>query len=105
MQQLDLTATLDGVNFAPATELEEIAQNVRTILTTFKKTVPMDREFGISAETSDLPTAAAQATMTAEIVAAINRFEPRARVVSVDFEGVETEAVVQPKVRIKVNGA
>ncbi len=105
MQQLDITATLDGVNFAPATELEEIAQNVRTILTTFKKTVPMDREFGISAETSDLPIAAAQATMTAEIVAAINRFEPRARVVSVDYEGVETEGVVQPKVRIKVNGA
>ena len=105
MQQLDITATLSGVNFAPATELEEIAQNVRTILTTFKKTVPMDREFGINAATSALPIAAAPDTMTAEIVAAINRFEPRARVVSVDYEGKEAEGIVEPKVRIKVNGA
>ena len=105
MSQLDITATLDGVNFAPASELEEIAQNVRTILTTFKKTVPMDREFGISADTADLPIAAAQAAMTAEIVAAINYYEPRARVVSVDYEGVETDGIVRPKVRIKVNGA
>lgn len=99
--QMDITATLDKIDFAPASEMEEIAQNVRTILTTFQKSVPMDREFGLSAEPSDLPIAAAQAVMTANIVAAINRFEPRAHVIAVDYEGTETEGVIRPKVRIK----
>lgn len=102
---VDVTADIGPVNFAPATELEEILQNVRTILTTLKKSVPMDRDFGISGDVVDLPIATAQAKLTGEIVAAVNKYEPRASVVSVSYEGEEVEGVVKPKVRIKVNGA
>ncbi len=102
---IDVTAEVGKVNFAPATELEEILQNVRTILSTLKKTVPMDREFGISGDIVDLPIATAQAKLTAEIVAAVNKYEPRAAVVSVGYEGEEVEGKVITKVRIKVNGA
>lgn len=102
---VDVTADTGPVNFAPATELEEIIQNVRTILTTLKKSVPMDREFGISGEVVDLPIAVAQAKLTAEIVAAVNKYEPRASVVSVSYEGVETDGKITTKVRIKVDGA
>lgn len=105
MKIIDITAESQEIVFNPATELEEIIQNVRTILTTFKKSVPMDRDFGINASVVDLPIAAAQAAMTADIVAAINRYEPRARVVSVSYEGTEMDGIVRPKVRIKVNGA
>ena len=104
MRVIDITAELGEINFSPGSELEEIAQNVRTILTTYKKTVPMDREFGLNASIVDLPIAAAQAAMTADIVAAINRYEPRAQVVSVSYEGKEAEGIVIPKVRIKING-
>ena len=90
MRIIDITAELGEINFSPGSELEEIAQTVRTILTTLKKSVPI---------------AAAQAAMTADIVAAINRYEPRAQVVSVSYEGKETEGTVKPKVRIKINGA
>ena len=103
--QIDVTADIGPVNLAPATELEEIIQNVRTVLTTLKKTVPMDREFGISGEVVDLPIAVAQAKLTAEIVAAVNKYEPRASVVAVSYEGVETDGKVTTKVRIKVDGA
>ena len=103
--QIDVTADMSPVNFAPATELEEIIQNVRTVLTTLKKSVPMDREFGISGEVVDLPIAVAQAKLTAEIVAAVNKYEPRASVVAVSYEGVETDGKVTTKVRIKVDGA
>ena len=36
MQIIDVTAELEGVSFAPGNELEEILQNVRTILTTMR---------------------------------------------------------------------
>lgn len=105
MIELNIMAAPGTVNFYPANELEEIAQNVRTILTTFKGTVPMDRELGLNSDVVDLPIAAAQAAMTADIVAAISRYEPRAKVVSVDYEGNEMEGITTPKVRIRINGA
>lgn len=105
MIELNIMAAPGVVNFYPANELEEIAQNVRMILTTFKGTVPMDRELGLNSDVVDLPIAAAQAAMTADIVAAISRYEPRAKVVSVDYEGNEMEGITTPKVRIRINGA
>ena len=99
---IDVTAELKDIIFIPASEYEEILQNVRTIITTMKKTVPMDREFGIDGELIDLPIAAAQAKLTGAIVAAVAKYEPRAQVVSVDYEGKETDGTLQPKVRIKL---
>ena len=52
----------------------------------------------------DLPISVAQAAMTADIVSSIHRYEPRAKVVSVDYEGEEMEGNLVPKVRIKING-
>lgn len=102
--QLDITTEQQNINFAPKSTMEEVAQNVRMILTTLKKTVPMDREFGVDGELIDLPVAAAQARMTAEIVDAVHRYEPRARVVSVGYEGSEQEGELQAKVRIEIDG-
>jgi len=91
-------------NLAPATELEEILQNVRVILTTIKKSVPMDRELGVDADIVDLPIAAAQTKLTAEIVAAIAKFEPRARCVGVIYSGNEMDGILQPTVRVAIEG-
>ena len=35
------------IDFAPKNVVEEVVQNVRTIITTIKYSIPMDREFGI----------------------------------------------------------
>lgn len=99
---IDVTAELKDVKLVPDSEYEEILQNVRTIITTLKKTVPLDREFGINGELVDLPIAAAQAKLTGEIVAAISKYEPRAKVVSVSYEGNETDGMLKPTVRIKL---
>ena len=85
----DVTQEVGAVDFAPASRTAEILQNVRTILTTLKKSVPMDREFGISGEVIDLPIASAQARLTSEIVAAVNKYEPRAQVIGVFYRGVK----------------
>ena len=60
--------TLDkNVDFSPATEVEEIFQNVRTILTTPKGTVPLLRDFGFSFEHLDKPIHLAQSLTRTEI--------------------------------------
>lgn len=99
---VDVTAELDKVKLVPASEYEEILQNVRTIITTLKKTVPLDREFGINGDLVDLPIATAQAKLTGEIVAAVGRYEPRAKVVSVSYTGSETDGMLKPTVRIRL---
>lgn len=99
---IDVTAEMKDINFVPASEYGEILQNVRTIINTLKKTVPMDREFGINGEIIDLPIATAQAKITGEIVAAVSKYEPRAKVVSVSYEGKETDGQLLPTVRIRI---
>lgn len=101
---VDLIAELNGVDFAPSTEEKEILQNVQTILSTVKGSVPMDRAFGIDGIIVDEPVPAAQARMTSEIVAAVRTFEPRAKVVSVSYEGAEGDGEVRPRVRLRIDG-
>ena len=84
---LNLSSEAAAIKILPENEIEEIAQNVRMILSTAAGTVPLDREFGVDGNLIDLPVGAAQAKMTAEIATAVNRFEPRARVKSVKYSG------------------
>lgn len=84
---LDITPDLTSVNLMPATELEEIVQNVATILLTPKFTVPLDRSFGLDGKFIDEPINAAQARAVAEITEAVNSQEPRVRVKKVFFGG------------------
>lgn len=92
-----------GVDFAPSSEVAEILQNVRTILTTPKYSVPLNREFGAAATWLDDPLPAAQARLTAEIVMAVQQWEPRVKVTQVTFEGDAQEGILRPKVRVRLS--
>lgn len=96
-----LTASSEEINFAPATEAEEIAQNVRTIISTPKYSVPMDRLFGVDTEIIDRPTPKAMAQIQAEIIQAIRKYEPRCKVKKVTFEGNE-DGKLNVKVRVEI---
>ena len=100
---IDVAAELDGVDFAPGSALEEVLQNVKTILTTRKGSVPMDRAFGIDGDVVDLPSAVAQARLSSEIVSAVAKYEPRARVERVFYEGSEEEGLLRAKVRVSID--
>ncbi len=89
------------ISFAPADEVKEVLQNVRTIITTVKHSVPMDREFGIEGTVIDLPLEVAKARMTNEIFRAIKIYEPRATVESVAFDGDENGRLV-PTVEVSI---
>ena len=99
---LDITnEKLEEINFAPVNELVEIAQNVKTILTTVKGEVFLDRSFGISGEIIDKPVNSVRAKLTAEIADAVNKFEPRAKVTDCFYKADENGKVTVTA-RIKV---
>lgn len=100
---IDIDGRLSAVNLG-ATGLDRIAQRVRTILSTAKGTVPLDRAFGVDAQPLDKPLPAARALMTAGIVAAIEAYEPMAQVLSVSFtnDGRAGDGVLTPVVRLKI---
>lgn len=100
---LDITNTkLQEVNFFPETELEEIAQNVKTILTTLKGEVFLDRDFGVASEILDAPINSVRARLTAKIADAVNKFEPRAKVTDCFFGGQKENGEVEITVRIRI---
>lgn len=103
---MDYIVTLSkGINFAPETEVEEILQNVRTILATSVGSVPLDRAFGLPYDAVDRPMPVARAIMQSAIIDAIQAFEPRATVRSVSFEESAADAldgVSRPRVIISI---
>lgn len=100
---IDITADMEEISFTPSTVAEEIIQNVRTLLTTRKGSVPMDRALGISADIVDMPIGVAQAKLSAEIVGAVNQYEPRANVQKILYEGREQNGILRVKVRVDIH--
>lgn len=87
-----LAQPMQGIDFAPASEVAEILQNLRTIITTTKYSVPLDRDFGIDADMLDLPINVAQAKLQSEMITAIKKYEPRVEITSISFTGTPGNA-------------
>lgn len=99
--EIDITATLSKeINFAPQSKYEEILQNVRTILTTALFSVPLYRNFGINFDMLDEPIPIAQYKLTAKIITAVEKYEPRAKVTKVKYSGDGLDGVLKPTVSI-----
>ena len=84
---------------------EEIMQNVKTIITTRKGTVPLDRDFGISFDFLDAPTPQARGQMETDIFLQIEKYEPRAVLQQIIFEFDPLAGGMMPKVKIGMRGA
>ncbi len=99
---IDVTNRAQEIKIMPSTELEEIAQNVRQIISTPKYSVPMDRAFGVDATLLDLPQNVAQAKLSAEIAKAIREQEPRAKLKSARYSGdLDGKLIVTATIEIK----
>lgn len=73
--------------------LAGLAQEIRTLLTTPKGTLPLDRDFGISWEMIDQPIISAMPLYVSEVATQVEKYIPRVRMESVDFRSPQTEAV------------
>jgi uncharacterized protein len=85
-------------NLRPASEMEEVIQNIQTILATPRGSVPMDRAFGVSGDYLDQPMPRAQALMTSDIIQVVAKYEPRAKVISCSFVADELGGILKPSV-------
>ena len=81
--------------------VDSVLQNIAILLTTFKGTVPLDRDFGMDAEILDRPAAAARVLYMAEIRETIETYEPRATVRGITFR--QSGAQLIPTVEVEIS--
>ena len=74
------------------------------ICLTQKYSVPMDRLLGIEGEFLDEAVSRMRAKLKNEVVQAVRKYEPRARVIAIDFSA-DLNGKVIPRIRIKIVSA
>ena len=70
----------------PDSVVESVIQNVCVIVSTIRGEVPLDRGFGLAGRFLDKPMSAAKAILITELLEALSAYEPRAKLVSADFD-------------------
>ena len=68
-----------------ATGMDAIVQNIRMILLTMRYSIPLDRAFAHDGKIIDTPAPLETGRKTAELVDAIEKYEPRVKVHRIDF--------------------
>ena len=91
------------IKFNVTDPVESVLQNIAVILSKRRGSVPMYRDFGISVDILDRPIPVAKAMMTADIKEAIERWEPRALFISVEFMEDELNGRLIPMVEVEIN--
>jgi phage baseplate assembly protein W len=81
----------------------EIMQNVRTILTTRRGTVPLDRDFGISFDFLDSPINTTRAKAEQEIFLQLKKYEPRVILKQIMWETDVISGQISPSVKVEIN--
>jgi phage baseplate assembly protein W len=82
--------------------IPEVMQNVRTILTTRRGTVPLDRDFGISFEFLDGPVNTTQAKAEQEIFLQLKKYEPRVILKQIVWNTDILSGQILPVVKVEV---
>lgn len=100
--EYDITVVNDNrINFMPENIIQEVLQNVLTICTTVKGSVPLDRDLGVSAVMIDEPVNVVRARISSEIIEAVRKYEPRARISEVNFSG-DMNGKIIPHVKVRI---
>ena len=68
-----------------ATGMDAIVQNIRMILLTMRYSIPLDRAFAHDGKIIDTPAPLETGRKTAELIDAIEKYEPRVKVHRIDF--------------------
>lgn len=98
-----LNVKADEINFRPSNKLEEIFQNVNTIVSTIVGTVPLSRRFGVQGAFIDDPTPISKIKFVAEIKEKVEEYEPRVRVLEVRYGPESLDGLVRPIVIIGID--
>ena len=74
-----------------ATGVARVVQNVKNLLSVGRYEVALDRTLGINPNVVDMPMPEAQAAFAAEVMALLERSEPRAKLVSATCIGASAD--------------
>ena len=88
-----------------ASGVSEILQNVRTIMTTPKGSVPLRRGWFVDYSLLDQPLEVAKARLRAEIYEAVRQYEPRVEVTEIGFADTSDDLMsgrLIPRVKIEI---
>ena len=94
-------ADLGKVHLNETAVVASVLQNVAVILSTPRGSVPLYREFGLNWTVLDKPTPVARVMMIADVREAVERWEPRAAVVDVNFSE-SADGVLTPTVEVEI---
>lgn len=86
-----------------ATGMEAIIQNIRMIILTLSYSIPLDRAFAHDGQMIDAPAPLVAGRKMAELIDAIEKYEPRVKVDKIDFvyhdqQGQLAEGQLTPRV-------
>lgn len=84
------------INWSP-TPVEEVLQNVKTLIATDVGTVPFARDLGTPQNVVDLPTPIAGARLQASVIRAVRTYEPR-----VDISALRLSSTEEGKLDVDV---
>lgn len=96
---------LNTINLFPETLVEEVVQNIQTLLSTVVGSVPLDRELGLEVAFIDDPEPRGMMRLSIFALETIQEYEPRVEVKSVDFVPLPDEAFdgkMYPKVTVRI---
>lgn len=95
---------LSDLRLGETDTMEAILRNIAIILSTPKNSVPLYREFGLPWDFVDKPIPVAKAMMVAPVREAIERWEPRASFVDIDFKLDPSQpGTLIPIVEVEIN--
>ncbi len=85
--------------FKPSSKIEEILQNVAHILSTPKTDVCYFNEFSVDWSLLDRPINEVEGILSASIIKAISKYEPRFRIQTIEYKGDPINGIIQPIVK------
>ena len=92
-----------ALSVQPESAAEEVLQNVRVLLSSVKYDVPLARGLGLDTEYLHKPQPAAETLLYQAIADALEDYEPRAELQSMDFELDAGSGVIIPIVEVEIN--
>ena len=95
-----------AIDWEPDSQMAEIAQNIRTLLSTHVFSVPLDRRLGISwGAVDESLDGSTESVLREELFNAIQNYEPRVIIRSIDFEYDTDEQRLTPIVDVSIKGS
>ena len=98
-------SALESLRLEKPESVQAVLRNIAVLLATRKGSVPLYRDFGISWDMLDKPLPVARSMLISEIREAIERWEPRATFIGVEFaQDPAQPGTLLPIVEVEING-